>query len=265
MKNSQTCHGALYLRGRIKSPAIPGRTLRAVCLSLLLALVVPAGAMGSARVEKVVLRKTINGFPITVEYVRVNSIRNRAVQLAINRDLKQDAILALRRMSEWARSLPGSTSLDSPSSHSFHGEYRSNVSFLRGNLLSVVRRGFVSLPRMAHPDSWLSSVTYDLNTGERVSLKRLLGEQWEKAVGEQVGRMAQERIAKGQLDLNEGQDIPSPDQYGQSFYIKSKPPSLVIYWERYRFTPGFNGDVEFVIPLKDLQGVIREPALRMTP
>ncbi|EHM09228.1 Protein of unknown function (DUF3298) [Thermanaerovibrio velox DSM 12556] len=238
--------------------AAKGTALLYLMAALLLNLL-HAPAEGAPRASSVTIRREINGVKLTVEYPRVEGGAKGAAKLSINRALRQEALKAMEDMMQLVRSY-GVTS--NPDPKSFYGERRSSVTFLKGNFISVVNRGFISLPQLAHPFTSLSSATYDLNTGEKVTLQRLFKEGWQKRIGEAVNRIAKERMAKDELLLNEGQDLPSPEDYASSFYLKSNPMSLVVYWERYRFTPGVYGDVEFHIPLKDLEDLIRENALK---
>jgi hypothetical protein len=163
-------------------------------------------AEGALRASRVTIKREVNGLPLRVEYTRVESGANGAAKLHINRALRQEAREAMAYMIQMVRSYGVRSN---PDPKSFYGERTSSVTFLKGNFISVVNRGFISLPQMAHPISFLSSATYDLNTGERVTLRRLFREGWEKRLEDQVNRMARERIEKDQLSLNEGQELPS--------------------------------------------------------
>ncbi|MCX7827740.1 MAG: RsiV family protein [Thermanaerothrix sp.] len=251
----------LYLNKTNQSrPCLKNPTGLALMAALALLMMVQGPAESAPRASMVTIRREVKGFPITVRYARVESGSPGAAKLSINRALRQDALSAMAHM---VQIFSSSEAKSNPDRSSFYGERRAEVAFLKGNLISVKNVGFVSAPMMAHPVTSFSAATYDLYTGERVALGRLFKEGWEKRIEEAVNAMAKERISKDQLALNEGQDLPKGDDYSYSFYLDLKSKSLVIFWERYRFTPGVYGDVEFKIPLKDLQDIAREPAIRI--
>ncbi|ACZ18272.1 hypothetical protein Taci_0032 [Thermanaerovibrio acidaminovorans DSM 6589] len=231
------------------------RTLKAVSLASVLVLLLCASALGAPRVSVVTLRRTLGDLRISVQYPRVETGGDPKVLLRMNRAFKEEAVRVLRQMEALAREAG-----DRGDPKLYRCERRVRVTFRRGNLFSFTAEQFVSLPNMAHPDSGLVGRTYDASTGEAVTLDRLFLPQWKQLVQDRVGRMAMDRIGSGKLEINQDQDIPSAEEYKDSFYLSRD--RLVIYWERYRFTPGYVGVVAFEIPLRELRHLAREAAVR---
>jgi inhibitor of cysteine peptidase len=106
----------------------------------------------------------------------------------------------------------------------------------------------------AHGGELRSSYTFDLKTGQRLQLGDLMvpGSEYKKFINGVIRREIDARVQKGDLAEHATfQDIgDKPD-----FYLTNT--GIVIRFQEYAYFPYAAGIQEFVIPYKDLSGMLR--------
>lgn len=168
-----------------------------------------------------------------VKLLKVESLLNRDAQKNINKTLRKEAAAFAREYQS-----PGFTSAVTPL-----------VAYNKNNLFSVVLCEYYYLERAAHPMTFQKSFVFDLATGERYELSQI----FEKYSNYQdiLNNIIKKAIKQREIPMLE--PFENIDEQ-QEFYLKDD--ALVIYYQRYRYSPYAYGFLEFEIPYDEIKDIL---------
>lgn len=134
----------------------------------------------------------------------------------------------------------------------FYGRYK--VQYQDKNILSVYYTESINAEKVAHPANMTSSVTINLNTGEKLTLDNLfkVNSGYSAILLQDMEKQVKEK------NLNLFEALPQPSG-SQDFYITST--SLVLYFQPAVYTPDYYGVLEFAIPLDSLKELLNTDLL----
>lgn len=186
-----------------------------------------------------VMTRTLTHPNTTIYYPQLTGLANHQAEQQINQSLLHTVHGLIREQQRVQ--VPGNTQMQG----SF--EIKTNE---RG-IFSVTLSNFAYTPHMAHPMTFLASVTADVQTGKIYTLRELFkpGSDYVKVLSDSIKK----QIVQRQLPtLNEFTAI-SPEQ---DYYLADK--SLVIYFQLYELSPYYVGFPMFPISVYDLESIINE-------
>jgi hypothetical protein len=112
----------------------------------------------------------------------------------------------------------------------------------------------------AHGTTLRTSVTYGLQTGQKIRLQDLFrpGQNWRRLIIEQIMLIADKRMSEDPVYFDNYRELIVKNFNENSFYLT--PAGVVIYYQQYEVGPYAIGIVEFEIPYSDLG--LTSPACR---
>ena len=87
---------------------------------------------------------------------------------------------------------------------------------------------------------------YDLKTGEELTIKDLLGEDWQAIANAQIMAEIEERSKVEGADFNDGEDGFTGVTEEQAFYVNAKGNPVIVF-NKYEIAPGYMGVQEFEV------------------
>lgn len=175
----------------------------------------------------------------TVFFPRAIYMRNLVTQHKMNQTIIQEAQKLIRKQIE---NMP-STVIEMIGSYEIKNNQR--------NVLSLTLSNYTYHDKAAHGMTYLTSLTFDVDTGKKYSLAQLF-----KPGSHYIDRLSsliQQQIKERDIPLIHEFTAIRPDQ---DFYIADK--TLVIYFQLYELTPYVYGFPIFPISVYDLQDIIEE-------
>ena len=175
----------------------------------------------------------------TIYYPQVLNMRNFFVQQAIN----QAIISETRGLIEKQIAEMPTTVVEMLGTYEIKNNQR--------NVLSLTLSNYTYHDKAAHGMTYLTSLTFDLDTGQQYALPQLFkpGSNYI----ERLSSLIQQQIEERDIDLIHEFTGIHPDQ---DFYIVDK--TLVIYFQLYEISPYVFGFPMFPISVYDIQDIILE-------
>ena len=105
----------------------------------------------------------------------------------------------------------------------------------------------------AHPNSFRESSFFDINTGQKLTLGKLLNKEEDKALKDvlaEVRKQIEEKGTDGFYLFEDAKELLEDSYYENDFYFDGE--NLVIYFQQYAIAPYAAGFPEFKIPKKDI-------------
>ncbi|WP_243459183.1 DUF3298 and DUF4163 domain-containing protein [Metabacillus bambusae] len=166
---------------------------------------------------------------------------NKAHQQTINQAIYRKVYTLFSNINEQGYYQPGITEMI--------GNYE--VKNNQRGIVSITLSNFANMPTLAHPVTYLDSLTTDVRTGEIYQLKDLFKEN--SPYRERINKLIDIQIKE--------RDIPLLNSYtgirpNQKYYIADK--ALIIYFDMYEITPGYVGFPMFPIGSYQLQDIIED-------
>lgn len=186
-----------------------------------------------------VLTRTITRPRTNIYYPQLAGLSNQQAERQINHSLLQ-TVNGLIREQERVQ-IQGNTQMQ--------GSYE--VKTNERGIFSVTLSNFAYTPPMAHPMTFLGSLTADVQTGKVYNLRELFkpGSEYVKILSENVKRQIQQR----QIPTLDPFTTISPEQ---DFYIADK--ALVLYFQLYELSPYYVGFPMFPISVYDIESIVAE-------
>lgn len=116
-------------------------------------------------------------------------------------------------------------------------------------IVSITLSNFANMPTLAHPVTYLDSLTTDVRTGKIYQLKDLFKKNSHYI--ERINKLIEVQIKERDIPLLNSFTGIRPNQ---KYYIADK--SLIIYFDMYEITPGYVGFPMFPIGSYQLQDLI---------
>jgi hypothetical protein len=166
---------------------------------------------------------------------------NKSIQQKINHDIYQKVYALFSLVNEQGYYQPGITEM--------LGDYE--IKNNQRGIVSLTLSNFANMYSLAHPVTYMDSLTTDVRTGKIYQLKDLF-----KPNSDYIDRI--NKIIEAQI---KERDIPLLEPFkgiqpNQKYYIADQ--TLVIYFDRYDITPGYVGFPMFPIPSYHLQNLLEE-------
>lgn len=186
-----------------------------------------------------VLTRTITRPNTRIYYPQLSGLSNQQAEQQINKSLLQ-TVNGLIREQERVQ-IQGNTQMQ--------GSYE--VKTNERGIFSVTMSNFAYTPPMAHPMTFLGSLTADVQTGKIYNLRELFkpGSDYVRVLSENIKKQVQQRQIP---TLNPFTTI-SPEQ---DFYVADK--SLVIYFQLYELSPYYVGFPMFPISVYDIETIVAD-------
>ena len=186
-----------------------------------------------------VMTRTLTRPNTTIYYPQLTGLANQQAEQQINQSIIH-TVQRLIREQERVQ-VRGNTQMQ--------GSYE--VKTNERGIFSVTLSNFAYTPRMAHPMTFLGSLSADIQTGKIYTLRELFkpGSDYVRVLSDNIKK----QIAQRNLPtLNPFTSI-SPEQ---DFYLADK--SLVIYYQLYELSPYYVGFPMFPISVYDLEPIINQ-------
>lgn len=186
-----------------------------------------------------VLTRTITRPHTRIYYPQLTGLSNQQAEQQINKSLLQ-TVNGLIHEQERVQ-IQGNTQMQ--------GSYEIKTN--ERGIFSVTMSNFAYTPPMAHPMSFLGSLTADVQTGKIYNLRELFkpGSDYVRILSENIKKQIQQRQIP---TLNPFTTI-SPEQ---DFYVADK--SLVIYFQLYELSPYYVGFPMFPISVYDIGAIVAD-------
>lgn len=143
--------------------------------------------------------------------------------------------------------------------HTHHYDSAAEVYYNGSNLLSVLQTDY-EYTGGAHPMQYRSAATFDITTGEKLSLADIMGGSMEEAlerVYDLVLAQIEERKGSDDFYFNESYREDLREYYGEEdFYLTGD--GIVFYYQIYALAPYVAGFPEFKMPLAEAGPLARE-------
>lgn len=138
----------------------------------------------------------------------------------------------------------------------YSGQVGYTVEYDRFPLVSVTVDEMYYRYRAAHPMSYLRAFTFDTRTGRTLRLADLFrdGADYRSRLNEIMAA----RLAEENIRLLEGKQFAGIGDE-QEFYLT--PVALVVYYQRYEYTPYVAGFFKFAIPYQAIANLLRPEGL----
>ncbi|MCM3077613.1 DUF3298 and DUF4163 domain-containing protein [Brevibacillus invocatus] len=186
-----------------------------------------------------VLTRTITRPHTRIYYPQLTGLSNQQAEQQINKSLLQ-TVNGLIHEQERVQ-IQGNTQIQ--------GSYEIKTN--ERGIFSVTMSNFAYTPPMAHPMTFLGSLTADVQTGKIYNLRELFkpGSDYVRILSENIKKQIQQRQIP---TLNPFTTI-SPEQ---DFYVADK--SLVIYFQLYELSPYYVGFPMFPISVYDIGAIVAD-------
>lgn len=186
-----------------------------------------------------VLTRTITRPNTRIYYPQLSGLSNQQAEQQINKSLLQ-TVNGLIHEQERVQ-IQGNTQMQ--------GSYE--VKTNERGIFSVTMSNFAYTPPMAHPMTFLGSLTADVQTGKIYNLRELFkpGSDYVRVLSDNIKKQIQQRQIP---TLNPFTTI-SPEQ---DFYVADK--SLVIYFQLYELSPYYVGFPMFPISVYDIETIVAD-------
>lgn len=186
-----------------------------------------------------VLTRTITRPHTRIYYPQLTGLANQQAEQQINKSLLQ-TVNGLIHEQERVQ-IQGNTQMQ--------GSYEIKTN--ERGIFSVTMSNFAYTPPMAHPMTFLGSLTADVQTGKIYNLRELFkpGSDYVRILSENIKKQIQQRQIP---TLNPFTTI-SPEQ---DFYVADK--SLVIYFQLYELSPYYVGFPMFPISVYDIEAIVAD-------
>ncbi|CAM3303895.1 MULTISPECIES: DUF3298 and DUF4163 domain-containing protein [Brevibacillus] len=186
-----------------------------------------------------VLTRTITRPHTRIYYPQLTGLSNQQAEQQINKSLLQ-TVNGLIHEQERVQ-IQGNTQMQ--------GSYEIKTN--ERGIFSVTMSNFAYTPPMAHPMTFLGSLTADVQTGKIYNLRELFkpGSDYVRILSENIKKQIQQRQIP---TLNPFTTI-SPEQ---DFYVADK--SLVIYFQLYELSPYYVGFPMFPISVYDIEAIVAD-------
>jgi hypothetical protein len=190
------------------------------------------------RLPVTIQTKTITSPNLATYYPQL-LVANKAYQQKINVVIYQKVYALFTKVNEQGYYQPGITEM--------MGDYE--IKNNQRAIVSLTLSNFANMHKMAHPVTYMDSITTDVQTGNIYQLKDLFKPNSDYE--ERINRLIEAQIKERDIPLLEPFKGIQPNQ---KYYIADK--TLVIYFDQYDITPGYVGFPMFPIASFHLQDFI---------
>ena len=187
------------------------------------------------RLPVLIQTKTISSPNLSIYFPQL-ILANKNIQQKINHAIYQKVYALFSLVNEQGYYQPGITEM--------LGDYE--IKNNQRGIVSLTLSNFANMPTLAHPVTYMDSLTTDVRTGNIYQLKDLFKPNSDYI--ERINKLIEAQIKEREIPLLEPFKGIQPNQ---KYYIADK--TLVIYFDRYDITPGYVGFPMFPIPSYQLQ------------
>ncbi|MGM0878051.1 MAG: DUF3298 domain-containing protein [Bacillota bacterium] len=183
---------------------------------------------------------TITSLNLTIYYPQL-LLLNKTSQQTINEVIYRKVYALFFKVNKQGYFQPGKTEMT--------GDYE--VKNNQRGIVSITISNFTNMPTLAHPVTYLDSITTDVRNGGIYQLKDLFKSN--SNYRERINKLIEVQIKERNIPLLHLFKGIHPNQ---KYYIADK--ALIIYFDMYDITPGYVGFPMFPIMSYHLQDIIED-------
>jgi hypothetical protein len=183
---------------------------------------------------------TITSLNLSIYYPQL-FLLNKTSQQTINEAIYRKVYALFSKVNKQGYFQPGISEMT--------GDYE--VKNNQRGIVSITLSNFTNMPTLAHPVTYLDSITTDVRNGRIYLLKDLFKSN--SNYRERINKLIEVQIKERNIPLLDSFKGIHPNQ---KYYIADK--ALIIYFDMYDITPGYVGFPMFPIMSYHLQDIIED-------